>query len=126
MNELKNKLNKLKNEIKKEIAKIKENPKREVITFINWCKEVVKNNILFFIFVFATLFNTVLLRYFTIHTLESVFYYKPFFADLAVILFVGSFSFLVKEKNQFKYLFISSIILNLICIIRALKSTNKV
>ena len=72
---------------------------------------------MFFIFVFATLFNTVLLRYFTIHTLENVFYYKPFFADLAVILFVGSFSFLVKEKNQFKYLFISSIILNLICII---------
>ena len=123
MNELKNKLNKLKNEIKKEIAKIKENPKREVITFINWCKEVVKNNILFFIFVFATLFNTVLLRYFTIHTLENVFYYKPFFADLAVILFVGSFSFLVKEKNQFKYLFVSSIILNLICIINSVYYT---
>ena len=107
MRKVKNKFQKFKDELKKEWVKIKTNPKKELITFINWCKEVVKNNILFFVFVISTLFNTVLLRYFTIHTLENVFYYKPFLADLAVILLVGSFSFLVKEKNQFKYLFVS-------------------
>lgn len=123
MNKVKNKLQILKNAIMNELRLIKKNPKKETITFINWCKEVVKNNILFFAFVFTTLFNTVLLRYFTIHTLENVFYYKPFLADLAVILLVGSFSFLVKEKNQFKYLFVSSIILNLICIINSVYYT---
>ena len=123
MNKVKNKLQILKNAIMNELRLIKKNPKKETITFINWCKEVVKNNILFFAFVFTTLFNTVLLRYFTIHTLENVFYYKPFFADLAVILLVGSFSFLVKEKNQFKYLFVSSILLNLICIINSVYYT---
>ena len=123
MNKVKNKLQILKNAIMNELRLIKKNPKKETITFINWCKEVVKNNILFFAFVFTTLFNTVLLRYFTIHTLENVFYYKPFLADLAVILLVGSFSFLVKEKNQFKYLFVSSILLNLICIINSVYYT---
>lgn len=123
MNKVKNKLQILKNAIMNELRLIKKNPKKETITFVNWCKEVVKNNILFFAFVFTTLFNTVLLRYFTIHTLENVFYYKPFFADLAVILLVGSFSFLVKEKNQFKYLFVSSILLNLICIINSVYYT---
>lgn len=123
MNKFKKKIKKLKVDITNQLKLIKENPKKQVVTFINWCKEVVKNNILFFAFVLTTLFNTVLLRYFTIHTLENVFYYKPFFADLAVILLVASFSFLVKEKNQFKYLFISSILLNLICIINSIYYT---
>lgn len=123
MNKIKKKFKKIKTETIKEFKKIKKNPKKELITFINWCKEVVKNNILFFVFVITTLFNTVLLRFFTIHTFENVFYFKPLFADLAIILTVGSFSFLVKEKKQFRYLFISSIILNLICIINSVYYT---
>jgi len=123
MTKIKNKFNKYKAGIKCEWDKIRENPKKELITFINWCKEVVKSNILFFVFVISTLFNTILLRYFTIHTLENVFYYKPFLSDLTVILLVGAFSFMVKEKNQFRYLFISSIILNLICIINSVYYT---
>lgn len=123
MTKIKDRIENKFNKLKEECQKIKKNPKKEIITFINWFKEVVKNNILFFVFVIGTLFNTVLLRYFTIHTLENVFYFKPFLADLAIILLIGSFSFLVKEKNQFKYLFISSIILNLICIINSVYYT---
>ncbi len=97
----------------------KKNPKKQFTTLITWMKEIVKNNLLFFVFVISVLFNTVLLRYFTIHMVENVFFYKPFFADLAVILVVGAFSFLVKEKHQFAYLLVSSIILSLICVINS-------
>lgn len=123
-------MNKMKKRVMKQFKKtkkcvadrfqaIRKNPKRELITFINWMKEVVKHNILFFTFVITLLFNTVLLRYFTIHTLENILYYKPLLADLAVILVVGAFGFLVKEKRQFPYYFVSSIILTLICIINS-------
>jgi len=119
MNKFKKNILKTKKNIVHKFQAFRENPKKEMITFINCVKEIVKHNILFFVFVLTILFNTVLLRYFTIHTLENVFYFKPLLADLAVILVVGAFSFLVKEKHQFSYLFISSIILTLICIINS-------
>lgn len=119
MDKLKKKLEKIKKQTGKRFSDFRKNPKRELITFINWVKEIIKNNILFFVFVLTLLFNTVLLRYFTIHTLENVFYFKPFLADLSVILIIGSFGFLVKEKRQFSYLLVSSILLTLICIINS-------
>lgn len=119
MKNLEKKIGSIKMGAKKQFQEFRKNPKKFVITLLNWVKEVMKHNILFFTFVITLIFNTVLLRYFTIHTLENVFYFKPFLADLSVILFVGSFSFLVKEKNQFKYLLTSSIILTLICIINS-------
>jgi len=119
MNRLKKNLNYTRKQIVQKFQAFRKNPKKEVITFVNWVKEVIKHNILFFVFVISLLFNTVLLRYFTIHTLENVVYFKPLLADLAVILVVGAFGFLVKEKRQFTYLFISNIILTLICIINS-------
>lgn len=116
---LKEKIIKTKNKIIKYAKIFKNNPKKATITFINWCIEVIKHNPLFFVFVVSLLFNTVLLRSFTIHTLENTFFFKPFLADLAVILAVASISFLVKAKNQFSYLLITNIVLTLICIINS-------
>ncbi len=116
---MKEKTKNMKNKIQKHINVIRKNPKKALITFLNWCGEVVKYNLLFFIFLISTLFNTVLLRFFTIHTVENVLFFKPLLADLAVILIVGAFSFLIKEKRRFRYLLISSILLNLICIINS-------
>ena len=113
------KLIKIKDKVMEHAKAFKKNPKNEIITFINWCIEVIKHNSLFFVFVASLIFNTVLLRYFTIHTLENTFFFKPFLADLTVILIVASISFLVKRKNQFTYLLTSSIILTLICIINS-------
>jgi len=113
------KLIKIKEKIVKHLKAFKNNPKKETITFINWCVEVIKHNPLFFVFVTTLIFNTVLLRSFTIHTLENTFFFKPFLADLTVILAVASLSFLVKKKNQFTYLLTSSLILTLICIINS-------
>lgn len=103
--------------VKKRFQEIRKNPKKAAITFCNLCAEIVKNNILFFVFVISLLFNTILLRYFTIHTVENVLFFKPFLADLAVILVVASFSFLVKKKHQYPYLLVWSILLTLICFI---------
>ena len=101
----------------------RKNPKKEVITLINRLTEIIKNNTLFFVYVVTLLFNTVILRYFTIGTLENVFYYKPLFADLTIILLVGSINFLLKEKNRFSYLLGTNIFLTLICIINSVYYT---
>lgn len=119
MNLIKEKFMKIKDNVIKHAKEFKKNPKKETITFVNWCIEVVKHNPLFFVFVISLIFNTILLRYFTIHTLENTFFFKPFLADLAVILTVASISFLVKAKNQFTYLLTTSIILTVICIINS-------
>jgi len=55
---------------------------------------------LFFIFAITLLFNTILLRYFTIHTVENLLLLKPILADSAIILAVGGFGYLIKEKNM--------------------------
>ena len=77
-------------------------------------------SILFFTFVITNLINGTLLRFFTIHNYFGI---KPVIADLAVILLLGSFVYLFKPKNRFKYLLIMSIILNVICIVNSLYYT---
>lgn len=105
------------------INKLKKDPRKVIYTIINRFIEIIKNNILFFVYVITLLFNTIILRYFTIGTIENVLYYKPALADLTIILVVGSFCFLFKEKNRFKYLLTANIILTLICIINSVYYT---
>jgi len=121
--EITNKYNKSKKFIIKKFKDFRKNPKREIITIINRITEIIKNNTLFFVYVITLLFNTILLRYFTIGTLENVFYYKPLLADLTIILLVGSVCFLLKEKNRFSYLLGTNIFLTLICIINSVYYT---
>lgn len=105
--------------VKNKYHKFRKNPKKEIINFILFCKEAVKNNVLFFVFVISLLFNTVLLRFVTIHTWDNVLFYKPLLSDLTVILVFGGLSYLVREKHRFKFLLCSSIFLTLICIINS-------
>lgn len=109
--------------IKDKCIDIKKNPKKELYNFVNYMMLLIKNNILFLTFIMVSLFNSVLLRYFTISTMDNVLFFKPFLFDLVVILVVGGLGFLVKEKNRIIYYLLSSLVLTLICIINSIYYT---
>ena len=79
-----------------------------------------KTNILFFTYIVTNLINAMLLRFFTVHNYFAI---KPILADLALILLLGSFVYLFKPKNRFKYLMIVSFLLTAICVINSLYYT---
>ena len=83
--------------------------------------EYLKSNILVTTFIISCLINGMLLRFFTV---QNYFNIKPIVADLAVLLFISSFAYLIKPKNQFKYFFVWSIILTAICVINSVYYSN--
>lgn len=82
-----------------------------------------KNNILFALFIVAMLINSSLLRFLTVKNFTAI---SPVLADLAFVLFIGSFAYFFKPKNRFKYYFTWSIILTLVCFINSIYYTNYV
>ena len=83
-------------------------------------KHYFNTSILFFTFVVTTLINGMLLRFITVHNYFDI---KPILADLAVVLLFGSFVYLFKPKNRFKYLMIISVLFIAICVINSLYYT---
>ena len=63
-------------------------------------KDFIINNKIFLIYVFSSLLIGFLLR---VKTIGAPFYIKGSISDLVVILFIGSFSFLLKKKSRFIY-----------------------
>lgn len=116
-------LKKIKNNLKKIYNDFRKEPKKTSLTLLNTLVEIIKNESVFFVFVVANVFIAILLRFFTIHTIENLFLIKPILADLSIVLFVGGISFLLKEKNRFPYLLIMSIIFSLICIVNSVYYT---
>ena len=80
-----------------------------------------KTNVLFFTFVITSLINASLLRFVTV---KNVFEISPVLADLAVILLIGCFGYLIKPKHQFKYFMTWSIIFTLICVVNSVYYNN--
>ena len=100
--------------MKKAKEKIIEYIKKLIIFF----KKYKKNNPLFFWYIVIYLFETFLLRCLTT---QIIFTYKPLFADLAFIIFIGSFSFLIKdEKKRYRYLQTFLIINTILCTIHTI------
>lgn len=120
---IQNEWKKLKTNCAKLYKEFRKNPKKALQTLLTTCIEIIKNNTLFFIFVVTNVFIGVLLRYFTIHTMENLFLIKPILADLAIVLFLGGVSFALKEKNRFPYLLIVSCILTIFCIANSIYYT---
>ena len=83
-------------------------------------KYYFNTSLLFFTFVITTLINGIILRFVTVHNYFAI---KPILADLALILLLGSFVYLFKPKNRFKYLLILSVVLTAICTINSLYYT---
>ncbi len=66
-------------------------------------KKYVSTNVLFITYILLSVLTESFLRIFTV---GGHFYFRALLADLAVILFLGSFGYLIKPKNRFNYYFI--------------------
>lgn len=97
---------------------------KEVIKKIKkQAKNYFKTNVLFLTFVLMSVLNATLLRFLTV---KNYFDFNPILADLAVVLVIGAFGYLLKPKHQFKYFFGWSIVFTVICIINSIYYTNYV
>ena len=96
----------MKKNVKKTFKKVKKNTIEYIIT-----------NRLFISYVFLSYIATICVRKFTIGTAFNI---NPMVTDLGLILMIGSFGYLIKPKNQFKYYFIWIIIFNLMCLISSI------
>lgn len=84
--------------------------------------EYITTNRLFIAYVILSLIGAVLIRALTIGT-KNLFRFETFFVDLALIIIIGSFSYLVKPKNRFKYFFVVIIILTAMEVINSIYYT---
>lgn len=83
----------------------------------------IKTNILFISYILINLINSWVLR---IITMENYFSIKAIISDLAFILVVGSFAYLLKPKKQIRILLPVTIIMVLTCIVNAIYYENYV
>ena len=79
------------------------------------------NNILFLTFVFLSVFNGFLLRTLTVGNFLDI---RPVLADIAMVVFVGAFGYLIKPNKRFIYYLIWSILYSVICVINSMYYTN--
>ena len=105
----------------------KENIQKTAKNFLPWLKENSKKyastNILFLTFITTSIINEWLLRCLTV---KNYFELKPIIADLTVLLFIGSFGYFIKPKNQFKYFVSWSIFFIILCLVNSMYYTNYV
>jgi len=81
----------------------------------------LKENRIFVIFIICNLITTTLLRFLTIKNYYNI---KPFIVDLGLLIIIGSFSYLLKNKKRFIYFFIVTIISSAICFINSIYYSN--
>ena len=93
--------------------------KMEIIKRDHLVKEYFKNNILFLTFVGTSVFNSTMLRFFCMHSIENYLSWKAILADTIVVMFIGAFGYLIKPKNRFIYYFGFSVFLTAICTINS-------
>ena len=88
----------------------------KVKNFFNKIVKFAKREKMFMFFVGYSLFNSILVRILTVGNFYDI---RPVLFDLGFLLIIGAFSFLIKEKNRFKYYLVCSIITAVICLANA-------
>ncbi len=111
--------------MKKRIKNLKEKTVKTIkrIKTEHLISKYIKNNVLFLTFVLTCLFNSTILRFFTMHTLENYLAFKPILADLMILTIVGAFGYLLKPKNRFAYYLGFNIFFSAICMINSIYYT---
>ena len=105
--------------IKKQYIELKENPILFFKKIGNSLKKYWYENKLFILFVFLNVLNALLLRFFTIGEKTNIFDFRPLLADFSFVVIIGSFSYLMKKKAKFIYLFLLTLIMSIICMINS-------
>ena len=103
---------------KTKFKNFKDNPSLFMSNLLNKIWRIIKDNRLYFIFVFINVLNGALLRAFTLGT-NTIFNFDALLADTAFMFIIGSFAYLFHEKGRFIYTLLVSIILTLICVINS-------
>lgn len=114
MKRIKYTFNKLYESIKNNITNIRTN---------HLIKEYFKNNQLFVFFVITAVFNSTMLRFFCMHSVENYLSWKAIIADISIVSAIGAFGYLLKPKNRFTYYISFNIFLTAICIINSVYYT---
>ncbi len=111
------------NKIKNAINRFRSDPKKFITSIIDKYWNYIRNNIVFCVFIFLMTLNELLLRIFTINTLESAFNLGPIFLDIAFLLFMASIVYLRKPKHRFPTLLGISIVCTALCVINSIYYT---
>lgn len=82
--------------------------------------EYIATNRLFISYVLIATLGLLLIRNFTI---GNMFSFKTFIVDIALVIIIGSFGYLVKPKNQFKYFLVVIVIFTTMEIINSIYYT---
>ena len=114
MNRIKFKLKKYLKKTKKQIALIRQN---------HLIAKYIKNNVLFITFIIVNVLNATILRFFCIHSLSNYLSIRAIISDAMVVVLIGAFSYLLKQKDRFTYYMSVTILLTLICIINSIYYT---
>ena len=93
------------------------------LKFLMGVRNYLKHNILFVAFVLICFINACLLRFFTVKNFTAI---SPILADMAVILIIGAFGYLLKKKNRFKYYMFWTVVFTAVCVINSAYYTNYV
>lgn len=91
--------------------------KNTIKNFVKKFKKYYSTNILFLTYSLTSLIIGTLLRALT---MGLTFDFRPFIWDLVIILIFGSFGYLFKPKNQFKYFLSVNIVFTLICVVNSI------
>lgn len=84
-------------------------------------RQYCKNNILFLTFVFSSVVNGLLLRILTVGNALDI---RPILADMAVVIIIGAFGYLIKPKKRYIYYLVWGIVYSAICVINSMYYTN--
>lgn len=114
-----NKKSNIFSKIKRKYNDLKSNPKEFFDNVFQNIKEYLYENKLFVIFVFINVLNAFLLRLFTLGSTVNVFDIRTMLADFTFVVIIGSFSYLMRRRWKFIYLFILTIIMTAICMINS-------
>lgn len=107
------------NNIKKNYIKLKFNPSMYLKELVKKIKQYFFENKMFVLFVFLNVLNGFLLRYFTLGEKTNIFDFRPLLADFSFVVIVGAFSYFMKKKTKFVYLFLLTLIMSIICMINS-------
>jgi len=95
------------------------NPGKSALDLGKKLKILLLDNIVFCVFVLLNVINATLLRAFTMNNPSNYFAFQPLLADLAFVIVLGSFSFLLKKKGRYIFYIISTAILTALCMINS-------